>query len=305
MAQYSQPWNGTILGDAGTRAPYSADEWDDYFRDMFRNVPGTWLDDGGVFSGVLGEFGVTVLGANSLRVSDGAGMANGKWYYNDADIDWVIPNCATPGQTRIDRMVISASWNDVNDANRDPAVQDAYTIRMIRKIGVDGAGVPPALVNTDGTLWETDIEAFETTDAGVITLRPDLANRTYLNKYVHTRFRRGGDGTHWYVGGDTPYAVRGGPFTQWLAVTVTITDGNVSAMTTVDFPTPYVESIPIVMATPYSEDSVAGEQIATAGVDNITLEDVDVWATRADPGDTTGDETVTVFLLVVGNYGYV
>ena len=202
-------------------------------------------------------------------------------------------------------MVLSAAWVDYNSAVRSPAAQLAQTVRMIRKIGTDGLLVPPPLINNDGAIWETDIVAFEVTDAGVITLREDLANRQFLNKFIQGRFRGGGSATHWDVTGTTGYFIRGAPFMQFAAVEVTVPNGDVSGMTTYTYITPYVQSRPLITTGVLSADCVAGAQIPTAAVDNISLIDCDVWATRANPGDTAGDEVVTVLLTIIGNYGYV
>jgi len=163
MVQISQPWNDRVIGDA-VRAPYTASEWDDMFEGMF-NSDG----DYGVLVNRGNELEGSIPGANQFRIATGEALVKGKWYENDANVDFA-PVSATAGNWRRDRIVLSSSWNAINDATRDPAIQDAQTIRLIRLINPAENAVAPAITQTDGTLWEIPLYQINISDAGVVTI---------------------------------------------------------------------------------------------------------------------------------------
>jgi len=159
MTQISQPWPGTAGGDA-SRARYDADEWTEMFRDMFNSDLNR-----GVLRNRGGELAGAVLGVTQFRMASGAALVRGRWYNNNANVDFAP---APPGAgVRQDRIVLSCSWNDINDATRDPAIQVAQTIRLIRLINA------PAVTTTDGVLWEIPLYVIETNVAGTVSIISD------------------------------------------------------------------------------------------------------------------------------------
>jgi len=161
MAQTSQPWLGVAIGDA-SRAPYSADEWAEMFRDMFDSD-----EERGVLRDRGGELAGAVLGVTQFRMASGAALVRGRWYNNNANVDFA-PAVATAG-TRKDRIVLSCSWNDINSAARDPAIQTAQTIVLIRLINPNNNVDAVAPTTTDGVLWEIPLYVIEINVAGAVT----------------------------------------------------------------------------------------------------------------------------------------
>ena len=161
MVQISQPWDGTTVGDA-VRARYSETEWDDMFEGMFDSD-----DDRGVLEDRGLELVGSVPGANLFRIAPGEALVKGKWYRSDANTTWTVPSSV--GAWREDRIVLSCSWAAINLASRDPAVQLAQTIRLVRLINpAEGAGAPAA-TKTDGVLWEIELYQIRVTNVGVVT----------------------------------------------------------------------------------------------------------------------------------------
>ena len=166
MAEVSQPWDGVATGDA-VRAPYNASEWDDQFEDMFNSDVNL-----GILASRGGELAGSIPGANQFRIASGAALVKGKWYRNTANIDFAPAN-AGGGNWRRDRIVLSSTWANINSAARDPAIQLAQTIRLIRLINPVENAAAPAVTQTDGVLWEIPLYQINISDAGVVTIQSD------------------------------------------------------------------------------------------------------------------------------------
>lgn len=166
MAQISQPWDGVAIGDA-SRARYDADEWTEMFQDMFNSDGnrGVLRSRGGLLTG-------TIPGANQFRIASGAGLVRGRWYNNNANVDFAPLN-AGGGNWRRDRIVLSCTWDDINDASRDPAIQTAQTIVLIRLINPAENAAAPGMTQNDGALWEIPLYRINISDAGVVTIHSD------------------------------------------------------------------------------------------------------------------------------------
>lgn len=162
MAQISQPWDGTVVGDA-TRAPYSADEWDDMFEALFDSGR-SGHEDFGVVAGYWNELLVAGV-ASPLRIDAGAALVHGKWYVNTTPATLIIPLPTV--LTRYDYVVLRCNWTVVTVP---PTIQ---TIRIALHQGIEGAGAPPLLTQTDGTEWEIPLAIISTTVGGVITVTDD------------------------------------------------------------------------------------------------------------------------------------
>lgn len=164
MAQYSGPWDGTAVGDAAVLAPYSSDEWDNIWECLFDSGR-SGHEDFGVVAGYWNELLVAGV-ASPLGIDAGAALVHGKWYQNTTPATLVVPNPA--GATRYDYVVLQSDFV-------------AQTIRIALHQGVEGAGVPPALTQNDGTLWEIPLAIINTTVGGVITVADD---RHFIQSYL-------------------------------------------------------------------------------------------------------------------------
>lgn len=155
MAEYSMYWGGTVTGDASL-APYSDDEFSDNWRILFQQDRAV---DGHIQT-YLNKLVVTGA-ASPVTVATGSALVDGKMYVNDAPTTVVIPTPAV--STRYDRLVLRKNWV-------------AQTVRLTRIAGVEGAGVPPAVTQIDGTTWDIPLYTVIITIAGAITL---VDNRIY------------------------------------------------------------------------------------------------------------------------------
>ena len=203
MAQTSQPWEGITVGDA-TRAPYSADEWDDMFEALF-NSGGTSYEDFGVVGGYLNALEVTGA-ASPVTIDTGAALVHGKWYLNNVAETLVVP--APAALDRWDYVVLQCDWTGVG-AHGVP-----QTTRIALHQGIEGAGVPPTPTRTDGTLWEIPLASlFVVAPGGAITV---YDARRFLSSHPHDYFWSAGDFSAVNAGGVTPPAwVNNGDYLHW------------------------------------------------------------------------------------------
>lgn len=141
----SLPWGGTLVGDAG---PYTDDNWSDTWRKLFMHDRAAE----GVLIGYENELEVTGV-ASPIGADTGAALVDGKFYENDALIAVAVP--APVVDTRYDRIVLEKDFA-------------AQTVRVVREAGVEGAGVPPALVQVDGVTWQISLATLSVTVLGVI-----------------------------------------------------------------------------------------------------------------------------------------
>lgn len=146
MAEWSYPWtDGT--GDGGA---YAHGDVDTFWEYVFGYTAATE----GVLKGVLNALAVTGA-ATPIQIDTGAAIVKGKFYKNTAAVSKVIASPA--GATRYDRVVLQSDWT-------------TQTVRIAVLTGVEGAGVPPAVTQTDGTTWEITLATFSITTGGVITM---------------------------------------------------------------------------------------------------------------------------------------
>lgn len=173
MTEISRPWAGTTIGDAG---PYTAKDWWDIWQFMQKangRLTLSTLNNGVYYAGSAGKLAGSVPGANTFRISAGAAMVDGAFYYNDANVDINVPS-ATAGNVRNDRIVLRKSFNS--------AVQ---TVRIVRVAGgqaaTPGPGTPTALVKdtTGVTYWEVPLYQVQVSDAGIVTVYAD--EREYID----------------------------------------------------------------------------------------------------------------------------
>lgn len=152
MAELSAPWGGVIDPHAG---PYSDDYWSDIWQRAFTQD----RDSQGVISADSGGLYPSSGGVSPVAVAAGAAFVDGKFYFSDANVNVAIPNPAV--NPRIDMIVLRKRW-----ANQD--------VQITRIAGVEGAGVPPAITQLDGTTWDLPLAEVTINVAGAIT---DLKDR--------------------------------------------------------------------------------------------------------------------------------
>jgi len=168
MTEWSQPWDGVAAGDAAARAPYSATEWDDMWEDTF----GSW-GDCGMIRNVGGQLEVSGI-ASPVVVATGAALVKGKFFRN---VSAKSLSVASPsGATRTDYIVLRSCWGATGICGYETYVGSGeicgpQKIRICHKQNPnEGTGVPPALVQTDGIVWEIPLAIIDITVGGVITV---------------------------------------------------------------------------------------------------------------------------------------
>jgi hypothetical protein len=186
MAETSMPWDGTTVGDA-TTAPYDAPN---EFAQIMRALSYT--------SGVPNRGGVMrtlnrLLGtgaATPVQIDTGQALCQGTFYENSAAVTVAIPPSIV---SRIDRIVL----------RKDPVAQ---TIRITRVAGVEAAGIPPALTQVSGGVWDTPLCQVSLAIA-VITLIDEREFLPWQTPLIVGR--QGGDPVDWSVTGNTNYTPAG------------------------------------------------------------------------------------------------
>jgi len=121
---------------------------------MLRQLFTTTLANEGVLFGVLNALAVSGT-SSPVSVASGAAVVYGYPYTNDASTTVAIATPTTA--TRIDRIVLRASWA-------------AQTVRITRIAGTEGSGSAPAMTQTAGTTWDIPLATVSITTGGVITV---------------------------------------------------------------------------------------------------------------------------------------
>jgi hypothetical protein len=142
----------------------------------------------GVAPGYLNGLAGTVTGANTVAINTGGGLVDGKWFINDASQNVNIPSASGGGNTRIDRIVLRATW-----AN--------YNVSVTRIAGTDAASpTAPAITQTSGTTYDIKLYKALVNTSGTVTLTDE---RTWASREVI--YRQGGDASEWQSSGTTTY----------------------------------------------------------------------------------------------------
>lgn len=188
MAEKSVFWTTGATGDGAT--PYTQAETIRWVRQWVLGDNATE----GVHKGYENELGVTGT-ATPIQIDTGAAVVYGFPYWNTSAVNKTI---ATPaGNTRYDRVVLQADWS-------------AQEVRIVVLSGVEGAGVPPSVTQTDGVTWEITLATLSITTGGVITvtdarsyLHPNFAiDENMLDASIAGDGLAGGNGTPLSVGVD-------------------------------------------------------------------------------------------------------
>ncbi|MCL4559909.1 MAG: hypothetical protein M1281_04735 [Chloroflexi bacterium] len=100
----------------------------------------------------------TVTGANTVQIDSGGALVDGKWYNNDAAVSVNIPSASGAGNTRIDRIVLRATWG-------------SFETVITRIAGTDAATPSaPAITQTSGTTYDIMLYQALVDTAGTVTL---------------------------------------------------------------------------------------------------------------------------------------
>lgn len=112
----------------------------------------------GVSPTMTNLLGGTVTGANTVQINTGAAVVDGKPYENDAAVNVNIPSAVGGGNTRIDRIVVRASWS-------------GFTARITRIAGTDAASpTAPAITQTSGSTYDIKLYQALVDTSGAVTL---------------------------------------------------------------------------------------------------------------------------------------
>lgn len=167
MAQTSQPWQMTLLGDAG---PYSAFAWQEMYMYMFA----AFMPDANGFvfpnsgSGDVSPLRVrqTAAPSTSIRVAPGSAMLRGIYYRNTTEEVIPIPNNLS-GNPRIDRIVLRAD----------------YTSQIVRLVHLQGTPAPspvaPDLTQVDGSIWDLPLATIQVPNGFLTITDANIANIEY------------------------------------------------------------------------------------------------------------------------------
>ncbi len=141
----------------------------------------------GVAPAFLNALAGTVTGANTVAINTGGAMVDGRPYQNDASLNVNIPSAVGGGFTRIDRIVLRASWA-------------AQTVRVTVISGTDAASPSaPAITQTAGTTYDIMLYQALVDTGGTVTLTDERVVAREL------RNRQGGSATAWATTGGINY----------------------------------------------------------------------------------------------------
>jgi hypothetical protein len=201
VTEKSIGWTTGGVGDGASL--YTMDDTIDWLRRTFTG-------DNGVAQGVLidhvGSLAVTV-GSGVVNVAGGGAIIYGFPYWNTSSVAVSIPTPA--GATRIDRIVLRASWA-------------ARTVRITRIAGTPGAGAP-SIVQTAGTTWDIPLAQVSITTEGAITVTDQRAYCHYATRISTAMIDDGAITAAKLVGGSVATAM----IADGAVTTPKIVDGSV------------------------------------------------------------------------------
>lgn len=190
MTEYSMPFPGTTIGDAG---PYAvggdADPgWWDCWGVMLRaggRLPQTALADIGVFYCVDDQLECTEAADTiSVDVDEGACLVDGTFHWNDTDpVNVPIP-AAAAGLDRIDLVVVRKNYSAVTTytpGGGAPTVGPREARITVIRGTEAGAPVAPSVTQdtTRATYWDVPLCSVQVDDGGTLSSLTDL--REYVD----------------------------------------------------------------------------------------------------------------------------
>ena len=227
----------------------------------------------GVAVGYLNELKATVTGANTVSVASGGALVDGKYYENSMAVAVNIPT-ATSGNTRIDRIVIQATWG-------------SFIAKIVRLAGTDsGSPTPPALTKNTGSVYEIPICQTLVNSSGAVTVTDERSvNLSAMSLFVF------GNNSVVAVGDDklvfpVPESLNGMVLVNAdISVTTPSTSGNVS-MALRQNTTDLLTTSPVILANAYNSTDAGGTRGIVNGspvlkTGNMLRFDVDLAGTGA------------------------
>lgn len=253
MAEVSYLWTTNAVGD-GTGTGYTQVDASNIFE-----IDAQCFGRNGIAPNYLNSLAPSTTGANNARIATGGALVDGKPYMNSANVDFTIPSAVGGGNTRIDRIVLRASWS-------------AQTVRLTRIAGTDAASptapaitqtpgttydvlLCQALVNTSGTVTITDERSLAQVDTTEIAnlavtlakLAADSVDDTKAGSRVPQFYRRqGGDTSNWDTAGTTTYTPTS---VRMQAGRLDASGGGTSGAVNLTFPTAFSNG-PVLLLTP-------------------------------------------------------
>jgi hypothetical protein len=153
MAEFSYLWTTNAAGAGDQVASYTQAQLAEVWR-----ITGACGGFEGVAPYYLNELECTDGGANTVDVDTGGAIVDGKPYLNDTSEGINIPSAVGGGNTRIDRLVLRATWA-------------SFEVRITRIAGTDAAvPVAPAITQTSGTTYDIQLCQVLVDTAGAVTV---------------------------------------------------------------------------------------------------------------------------------------
>ena len=182
MAEMSYLWTTGGAGDGA--ATYTRVDWGNIVK-----ILGACSGDEGVGGGALNEYNATTSDQH-VTIDTGYALVDGKPHTCSAAADYTVISAVGVGNTRIDRIVLRASWA-------------AQTVRLTVIAGVDAASPSaPAITQTPGTTYDILLWQALVDTSGVVTVTDE---RTWSASPPQVTFRQGGSATVWSTVGTTNY----------------------------------------------------------------------------------------------------
>ena len=151
MAETSYLWTTGGAGDGAST--YTRSDWS-----IILKVVAACMDNEGIAPAFDNALVPSVGGANTVNVSDGGAIVDGKVYQQTGTQGINIPSATGGGNTRIDRIVLRADWT-------------LQTVRITRIAGTDAASpTAPAITQTTGVTYDIKICQALVDTAGTVTL---------------------------------------------------------------------------------------------------------------------------------------
>lgn len=183
MTQQSGLWT-----TSGTPSGHQVASYTQALASVMLEVITACLGKEGVAPGYLNLLAGTVTGANTVQIDTGGALVDGKYYKNDAAVSVNIPSAVGGGNTRIDRIVLRASWA-------------SFQITIVRIAGTDAASpTAPAITQTPGTTYDITLYKALVNTSGTVTLTDE---RTFASQAILAR--QGGSSSIWSTAGTISY----------------------------------------------------------------------------------------------------
>lgn len=114
----------------------------------------------GVAVAYLNELNPTVTAANTISINSGGALVDGKWYENTAAVPFTIPSSVS-GTTRIDRIVVRATWS-------------SFAAVLTKITGTDSATpTAPAMTRNTASVYDLPICQVTVNSSGTCTIVDD------------------------------------------------------------------------------------------------------------------------------------